>query len=120
MARSPLPLGHPSTGRRHGGPFDTVLDSGGREKGKLTRPAPPPGGWKQEAAQSARDPQIPKHCDCRGTGGNSPRESRRMAPCPVTSVMKVRLLRVRGPSFPPGHGAPARRRAPSPAAFRVA
>lgn len=24
-----------------------------------------------------------------------------MAPCPVTSVMKVRLLRVRGPSFPP-------------------
>lgn len=43
-----------------------------------------------------------------------------MAPCPVTSVMKVRLLRVHGPSFPPGHGAPARRRAPSPAAFRVA
>lgn len=43
-----------------------------------------------------------------------------MAPCPVTSVMKVRLLRVRGPSFPPGHGAPARRRAPSPAAFWVA
>lgn len=82
MARSPLPLGHPSTGRRHGGPFDTVLDSGGWEKGKLTRPAPPQVDGSRRLRRVRVTPKSQSTVTAAGREGTAPGRADEWPPVP--------------------------------------